>query len=109
MTKPRRDGRHGSEASDKYIRHAVLKGRLVSATPHGGQELLGYICGLDDYKVVFIPRNNPDQRILLPKGSTTLAIHQSTTLDAEPDDVRAEIERATESFRRHIQQQQNNK
>lgn len=98
MTQPRR----GSGVSDKNIRLAVQKGRMVEASV-GGTLVEGYISGLDDYHISLIPRDDPQRVILLPKGSVMLTIFHDRLLSQEQDDEkRKRIEAAIDSFRRSL-------
>ena len=93
--------RRGSGVSDKNIRLAVQKGRMVQAFV-AGTYVEGYISGLDDYHFSLIPREAPKQVMILPKGNTPLTIFHTKLLADEPEDLRGEIEKAVEPFRRSL-------
>ena len=101
--------RRGSGVSDKHIRIAVLKGRLVGITQAGGENVLGYVCGLDDYHIALIPRDQPDQSVLFPKGNITIRIFHEHLLSIEPEELRKVIDSAVGPFRKSIEQHEHNK
>jgi|SRR5882757_3454777 len=101
--------RRGSGVSDKHIRIAVLKGRLVSITQAGSEEVLGFVCGLDDYHIALIPRDHPDQSVLFPKGNITIRIFHEDLLSSEPEELRKVIDSAVGPFRKSIEQHDHNK
>lgn len=98
------DERRGSAVSDKNIRLAVQNGWLVEAsTP--GERIRGYICGLDDYHLAIVPREDPEQIILLGKGNVMLRIYRNELLENETEEFQRQIAGALTPFRQKLERE----
>ena len=93
----REDRRRGSAASDKAMFFAAKDGRLITAYMPGGDEIEGYLCGVDDYHWTLVTTDG--DTVLIHKTIPAVRISANRTFRTEHEEVAARIEQATSSFR----------
>lgn len=78
--------RRGSSFSDKQIAASVKDGKRVTVVLLNGQAVSGYVCGADDYHWGL---TSSDGSITLVHKSAGMTIAAESTIDTEPESVKA--------------------
>jgi hypothetical protein len=89
----------GAALSIKQLAHSVKDGRQVRFHLTTGDEIIGYVCGMDDYHWMVVTSSGT-KHLLHKAGVVLLDLLPDPTLDQEPE--QEALERVIGHFRAYI-------
>jgi len=118
MTRPRRPAEEDrprppreDSMSDRQIAATVRFGRKVTLVPIDHDEMTGYVAGVDRYMIfLLVPQDededegewlsdSPVAKWLVHKSGTLILLHDESTLDREPEEIRDLLRKIIVPFR----------
>lgn len=103
--------REEKPTADKQIAGSVRFGRKVTFYPLDMDAVTGYVGGFDRYTYfVLVPNlkalDDPNEPLLIKwlihKASTHIQLHDESTFDKEPEEIRYELKEILHSFKMRI-------
>lgn len=86
--------------SDRQIERSVLDGKKITATLASGHEVVGYVCGKDDYHWMLVALN-AESTMLVHKSAPLIHINGRSTLDEEP--AVEDLKKIIDPYRKAVQ------
>lgn len=95
--------RTGAALSTKQLIRTVLDGRKVTFHLHGGLEVTGYLCGMDDFHWMVVTPGG--EQYLIHKASAPLIdlSDSAKKYASEPSEVHRRLEKVVGPFRRYVE------
>lgn len=98
----------GSEPTDRQILYSVRYGRKCTFYPIDNTEITGYVAGIERYAYVVATVDSATGAItrrLVHKSCPVIELHEESTFDSEPAEVREVLTKIMGKFRQWANRQ----